>query len=201
MWKTLWPAAVAVALLWAGAGCGDATGSDALTSDEAAGLTAQMAGAGVAGAGSGIAGSPARASGLEAVPVPINVTVNHTQSCQGGGSINMTGSVSGSIDSETQDGTLSVNITQSITDCRLTEAGKEFTVSGNPNLQVTGNVTIVGGQPSGTQTLTFTGAFQWSANDGRSGSCEIDITINWSPTTASASVTGTACGHNVSRQV
>ncbi|MBI2401953.1 MAG: hypothetical protein HYV20_04310 [Gemmatimonadetes bacterium] len=198
MWKDRWSGALAIALVaGASAACG---GPSELSSDEAAELTAELAGAGITGASSGLAGSPAQSGQLEATPIPFSRTVSHTQSCSGGGSISVSGSLSGSIDSETHDGSLSLNVTQSFTDCRITRGGKDFTVSGSPNLQLSGTITIVNGLPSGPQTLSFTGAFRWSAADGRSGSCDIDLTISWSLASPST-VTGTACGHQISRQV
>ena len=88
------------------------------------------------------------------------------------------------------------------TGCGFTGLGFQFTVDGNPGIRDITNVGIV------TTTFEFvlegstSGALDWELV-GRTGTCEIDLTLSGEPgfsggqPTFSARYTGTMCGYQV----
>lgn len=189
--------AAGIALL---AACTDSTSTgDVLDAQEAADIAEELLDATFdAMASSTTAGSPLGSAPLKAVPVTF--PISHTESCEGSGSISVSGSISGDID-QNGSGSLSLSITETVTDCRITKNLKEFVVSSDPTLQMTGDFTFTNGQPSGVQSLSFSGSFTWTSGDGRSGGCGMNLTVTFDPTTATGSMTGDVCGQSISRSV
>lgn len=130
---------------------------------------------------------------------PFSETFDETGSCALGGTVRVTGSVSGEIDEQAQTGTFSFNVTETISNCVISTAtGTVFTVNTSPLILMTGdfsfNATFL------TATLTITGGFAFTGSDGRSGTCLIAVEATVSiteTTTEQVSVTGTACGRSI----
>jgi hypothetical protein len=57
------------------------------------------------------------------------------------------------------------------------------------------------GEPVGLQTSHKSGSFTWTRSDGKSGSCEFDITSTRNPDEGTRTVTGTICGREIDRTV
>jgi hypothetical protein len=192
-------AGLAVGLVFLAA-CADSTSSgDTLDSQESADIAEELLNASFdALGGTTTAGSPFSSAPLQAVPVSYPISSSAT--CDGGGTISVSGSLSGDIDTDGS-GTLSLSITETVTDCRITTNSKEFVVNSDPTLQMTGDFTFVNAEPSGTQSLSFGGSFTWTSGDGRSGGCGISLTVTFDPATATGSMSGEVCGQSVSRSV
>lgn len=186
------------------AACADMSGPNhQLTDDEASFLAEEFAGValdGVAGsmAGSpGLAGAPAMTDAPGAGPITWERTFTETHPCPAGGTVTTSGTNKGTIDSETHSGTVEVSHTLDMDECARVRNDVTITVSTNPAITMTGTVTIEAGHRT-AGSFTKTGTFLWTTSDGRSGSCEVDLTITWAAD-GTHTVTGTVCGKEISR--
>ena len=202
------PAAFA-ALALLTAACGDsptATTGDALTEAEVMEI-AQDVFNGVGEMFSGI--GPQRSAILPAglhlsimSPVPINITVNESGPCGGDGTASVSGSIEGTLDNETGAGNLEFDVTQSATNCVIVGATHSYTVSGEPNLHLTGSFESDGGDTfSGSFSLV--GGLTFEVNDGRTGTCGVDVTVtvNATGTSFSGTASGTMCGVTLNNEI
>ena len=142
---------------------------------------------------------PGGAAAAAGAPVPFDLELAVTTPCPLGGEVAFQGSVAGELDVES--GSLSVTFTASQVhaSCAVDADGTTVTVSGNPGLNLTSQLTVAGDPPQGTQTATLTGGFTWSASDGREGACDIDVstTVDVGSETGTGSASGTVCGHSL----
>jgi hypothetical protein len=192
------------ALVLAAAACSDSTGisggiSQADANQLAADLdansslgTAEFGLGAVFSVGVDGTGSAATAS----APSPINNQFTVTRQCPRGGQVVIAGGIVGTGDRTAHSLTLDANATRTDTNCAFDTRDGVLTLSGNPDLNYTGHLNIVNGVLSGPQTQTHKGSFTWSRTGG-SGTCDVDITSSYDPTTKTATVTGTFCGHAV----
>jgi hypothetical protein len=203
------PAALAaVALLTAACSDGPtATSGDPLTEAEVQEI-AQDIFAGIGGFLSGDFSAqrsallPAGLNFSGAAAVPINVTIDESGPCGGDGTASVSGSIQGSVDDETGAGNLEFDITENASDCVIVGATHTYTVSGEPSLHLTGDFESDGG-------TTFSGSFRllgglaFFVDDGRQGTCGIDVTvtINATQTTFSGNASGTMCGVSIDDEV
>jgi len=167
---------------------GDSTGTNAgdpLSVQEALDVYAALNQA-LAQAFGGVAG-PAASPGatMDAIPA---VTAN----CPAGGNVRVSGSYDSNINSQTGMGDFSFTFKEEINDCKVTSGGNEFTVNGDPDISITGDLTI-GENFSFTGTYAMTGGFGYTG-DGRSGSCAMDVSVDY----GDFSVSGSICGQNIS---
>ena len=194
------------ALLAAGLalGCGDSSGPDnTLSDDEVSQVSAQVAAvtiaalnspttSGSAVSASSLAGSLEPASGLVSVPVNFQYSSMHT--CPVSGRAGANGSLTGSIDNDTGDGVLWLQIIFTYTDCTFSVGTRNLTVNGNPSLTLTGNFSFLGGQPATQQTLSLSGALSTTLIQ----FCAINLTMNVATAgTGTTTVSGTVCGRQV----
>ena len=203
------PAAFA-ALALLTAACGDgptATSGDPLTEAEVMEIATDV----FNGVGEMFSGGfgPQRSALLPAglhlsimAPVPINITIDESGPCGGDGTASVSGSIQGSIDNETGAGNLEFDVTQSATNCVIVGATHTYTVSGEPNIHLTGSFESDGGDTfSGSFSLV--GGLTFAVEDGRSGTCGIDVTVTVSATETSFSGTasGTMCGVTINNEI
>ncbi|HEV2150497.1 MAG TPA: hypothetical protein VGR37_24065 [Longimicrobiaceae bacterium] len=144
--------------------------------------------------------------GSSAEPVPVERTFTATRPCPAGGSVAVSGSMKGEIDRAARSLTLETTATKTQSACAFParrSGGAVLTVTGNPSITVRSAHRVVNGLPSGPQTVSQTGGFTWSASDGRSGACTLDVTSTLEPASRTLTVKGTMCGHtvDVTRQV
>ena len=115
-------------------------------------------------------------------------STNASAACPGGGSISATGSYSATSTTATLD------VTYAFNSCKSTH----YTVS-SP-LRVRGSATSTGTQLS--MQASFKGTVAVSTSDGRSGNCGVDFTVSTTVGQSTANpvytISGTACGVNVS---
>ena len=177
------------ALLLAPAACSDSTGvtGDSLSTAEAFTIFAELQ-AVVATALGNVTTAPPAGMAAPMTPLP-----EVTGACDGGGSVTLSGEYEDNIDPETDTGTFSFTFLESIDDCIMVSGGTQFTVNGAPNVIVAGNVEIDENYYiSGTYEMT--GSIRYEADDGRSGTCAVDVTGDFSTRTT----TGNLCGKNIS---
>lgn len=133
---------------------------------------------------------------VSAVPVTFNNAFSVTRQCPRGGQVVIAGAISGVGDRATHDLSVHAVATRTDDDCAFQTRNGVLTLNGNPDIDYDGNLSIVAGQLSGVQTQTHKGSFTWS-RPGGSGTCEVDLTSSYNPTTHTATVTGMFCGHTV----
>ncbi len=150
----------------------------------------------------GVGGGPQLAVGptlIGIAPVTVSQTINESGSCEGGGTVTVTGSISGDIDEQAQTGTVTLDVTETINNCVVvTSTGTTFTVNTSPPIRMTGDFTIT--QTSFSLAFDITGGFTFTGSDGRSGSCLIDVSMSATvtgTTVAQESVSGTVCGQSI----
>jgi hypothetical protein len=192
------------------AACADLSGPEhQLTDAEAAFLAQEFAGAALDGVNTSMQGSPGLSPSASATsddrpwgPVTWERTFTITRTCRAGGTVTNSGSNQGSLDS-THTGTIEISHILAMDDCARTRDSVTITVNTDPDLTMTGTITIENGQKTGGE-FTKTGVFLWETSDGRSGSCEVNLTITWTGDDdwhheGSHSVGGTMCGRDISR--
>jgi hypothetical protein len=115
--------------------------------------------------------------------------------CPGGGTIDVSGTMEGSIDRENRTGTLMSEAVIVMAGCVITrrEHSITLTTTAPDHLQKTGEVTIQNREHSGT--LTIAGSSTWEKDTGESDTCEINISMTVSPDGRSR--TGTVCGREI----
>ncbi len=139
-------------------------------------------------------GAPALASGAAAVPIDQNFTFS--AACPAGGSLSISGSANGNIDEQTLLGDLRMEFRYRMTECAVTHEQVTFTVSHAPEIRFDSNWQF--GEEALSVSGSERGGFSFTASDGRTGSCAIDlefsVTANRTTQTSSATVSGEVCG-------
>jgi hypothetical protein len=180
--------ALSAGLTLLAAGCGsDVTGTtgDPLTQQEAYAIFSELQFA-VSDALGGQAPAAAGSGAMAAAPItPV------TGTCGGGGTVTVSGEADNNLDPQTGYGTFSFTLTESVNNCVVETTGASFTVNGEPNIHVAGDVTI--GQNGIGGTYDMKGGFSYTADDGRAGTCGVDVGLDFS----NLSVSGKVCGQNI----
>jgi len=163
-----------------------------LSQAEAATLAAAMSGEALGSTDGQIPGAA-----LSPAAVPFDVNLALTLPCPLGGEVSFEGQVSGDFDVEAE--TLAVNVTASQVHagCAVDAEGVTVTVTGNPGLEFSSQLTAAGNPPVGTQSATLSGAFDWSASDGRAGTCDVSLTATRDLANETGSAAGAFCGHSL----
>ena len=193
------------ALVLAAAACSDSTGlNGGISQADANQLAADLDGnstLGTSDVGLGavfsisVDGSGSSAS-VAAAPVPINNQFTVTRQCPRGGQVVIAGSVIGSGDRVAHNLTLDATATRTDTNCAFDTRNGVLTLNGNPNIAYTGHLNVVNAALSGVQTQTHKGSFTW-ARTGGSGTCDVDITSSYDPSTRTVTIIGSFCGRAV----
>lgn len=192
------------ALVLAAVACTDSTGvsggiSQADANQLAADLDANSAlGTGDVGLGAvfSVSVDGSGSASVTSVPFPIDNQFSVTRQCPRGGQVAIAGGIVGTGDRTTHSLTLDANATRTDASCAFDTRDGVLTISGNPKLDYTGHLNIVNAALSGLQTQTHKGSFTWSRTGG-SGTCDVDITSSFDPTTHTSTVSGSFCGHIV----
>lgn len=183
-------------ILLAAIGCSSITGTgdDGFSQGEAEAIAEQFGTAFANGMGSvnpaasaGPAWSPAVAG---PALIPINVQVQHRTNCTAGGHIEVSGNLTGNID-DTGSGALFLQILETISDWRCV-GGR--VVNGDPYLSAAGTFTFLGGQQSGTASISFGGGFKWGTTAAES--CQLVLTALFRPD-HTGRMSGVVCGRSV----
>lgn len=172
-----------------------------LSAQEALVISDEFAGATVAGLNWGL--TIARAANLAGIvwigetqaPTGITVLIDRSHSCEGGGTIEVSGRLQGTIDRDNRRLALLLVKAEEIRDCRTTGGGTYLTVHAESDLTITGDFLVQSGRRSGVFKLA--GAFEWESDDGRAGRCDVDLSGTWL-SDGGWSVDGAVCDHEVS---
>ena len=184
-----------------GNGGGNGTGPDGpdgLTEQEAQEMVEALASTGVFSPTTG--GSMGMSSSAAAVPVDFEVTTSN--SCPGGGSVQVQGTLTGDVNQETGAGDFQLSLEQTHQDCVASaESGRSFTFNGSPSVNTDMDFTTTA-EGSYDVTGSNTGSFDWQS-EGESGSCDVDLSYDFSGSAESfsGSVEGSICGVDVSHSV
>jgi len=162
------------------------TSGDPLTQQEALAIFTELNDA-VSDALGGVA-APAASSGATMDAIP---TV--TGDCSAGGSVTVSGDADADINQSTMTGSVSFSLTESINGCALVYNSIRFTVNGDPNIKINGDLDI-GENFNITGTYEMKGGFEYDADDSRSGTCGVDVNVNFTNLTASGSFCGQSLG-------
>lgn len=119
-----------------------------------------------------------------------NWPISSTFSCPGGGTMAVSGNLSGSL-SNTGNGSAQAQITADPASCSV----NGIVLNGDPSITVGGQVNIANDAPVWPVTGSETGGVTFGPNP--SGSCQFNLKFSVSAS-LSCTVTGTACGQSVS---
>ena len=131
-----------------------------------------------------LGGGPAASATL------VNVSVSQRTNCTSGGYINVTGSMTGSLDNNGT-GVLSLQVTETINGWQCIGG---YTVDGAPYLSAAGTFSFLNGQQATAASISFGGGFQWTGNG--SGTCNVQMTMLFNPD-GTGHLSGTACNYPV----
>jgi hypothetical protein len=135
---------------------------------------------------------------LESAAMLQGTSFSHTRDCPRGGSVSVTGTITGERDLETRTATMQVTTTNTHDSCVLGNGtGRTITITGDPSITFTANRKLVNGAPSGLQTTRKIGGFTYTTSGGASGACQIDITSSFDPVTRTFTMKGTNCGRSI----
>jgi hypothetical protein len=176
----------AASILAAVAGCSGISGpgGDQLTPEEAQFLANQMAAASLEGLSEGMGSMPAPPSGPPDDGFPGNGVISWnrsfeiTRECPAGGTMTVAGETHGEIDRETRSGTITSSHRLNLLECAHQRDSITITVTTDPPITMEGTITFAQGERA-TGEFTKSGVFFWEASDGRSGSCEVNLTVTW----------------------
>jgi hypothetical protein len=127
---------------------------------------------------------------------PLTIRIDHdsTHPCPVGGNVALALTVNLELDGVAQSLVYEVDGALTHAACAFIEEGVTLTVDGDPNLEFHANIEAAAGQ-AGPYTATADGALDWTASDGRSGRCVIDISSVTDFVARSRTVSGEVCGH------
>ena len=81
--------------------------------------------------------------------------------------------------------------------CAYKHEGITLTITGDPNLTYEAHAAVENGEPQGQFSSEATGAFNWTASDGRSGRCVVDLSDVLDLAARNRTVEGEICGHTI----
>jgi hypothetical protein len=176
------------AILGCFCGCGSSSGSSSTLSQANANTFASQSSSAAASA---MAASLAvRTPDCNPSSCMISLTINSTDTCPTGGTIVTNGTITGDFTGGA--GTVQVQATETITNWACVSG---YVINGNPNLAISGTFNYADFVPTGSQTMTVTGGFDWGSASNQS--CTLNLTTALNTTTDSGTTTGTACGQTV----
>ncbi len=132
--------------------------------------------------------------GIQLAEIPINTSVDLSAPCDLGGSIDLDGSASGTMDDETFESDITMDIDVEFKGCVVPSEQLLITVNGD----IAFDSHLVVGQETFSVDGSQVGGFSFTLDDGRSGSCSLDIEFSASTTgsTVQSNVSGTVCGRS-----
>ena len=128
--------------------------------------------------------------------VTVTTTFTRTRTCPQGGSVTLAGTVTHTADPATKSGSTNFSATRTEAACVFGRNGHTVTINGNPNTQLTASQSWTNGVP-GDRTATKKGSFTWARSDGKTGTCNVDVTATWTPSTHTLHVVGTFCNQTI----
>lgn len=136
------------------------------------------------------------ADGLALDQITSSTDFTRVHDCPSGGQVVMSGTRSRTRDTDTRTGTMDVSATRTFTDCAR-PLSDSLTVTLNGAVTFTAHREWESGAWHGMQEVNLAGGVDWTTDDGRAGTCQIDVQAGFDPGTHNRTVTGTACGEDV----
>jgi hypothetical protein len=136
--------------------------------------------------------------GIQMAEIHVDRSVNVSAPCALGGEISLNGSVDGTVDDETFASDIEMEVGVQFDACAVASDQNTLTVDG----EVQYDSHVVLSETEFSADGSQVGGFEFTTNDGRSGSCAIDIDFSASyteGTSAQSSVSGTVCGRSASQ--
>ena len=133
--------------------------------------------------------------------IPVNESFDASAGCPLGGSVGLTGRVTGDVAEDGSSGDLDFTFTETIRNCVLAHEATRFTVNGAPDLRYGGSLFFGGNDTDFVLNADFdlVGGIAYSASDGRAGTCRIEV--NYEFTTNRIAVRGRVCGESINESV
>jgi hypothetical protein len=122
---------------------------------------------------------------------------DHTRTCSQGGSVKLEGIHTLTFEPATLSGSATFYATRVEGACVFSRGGNTITITASPNTLLTASQSWTNGV-RGVRTATKKGSFSWAHSNGRSGTCNVDVTATWNPATHTLHVKGTFCHQTVS---
>lgn len=190
------------------AACGDGTSGPAetgLTQQEAeelaaalAGQTAEFAEDGGTGVAPSVSAEISVSPGAGVAAATFGPLAFHrTRTCPEGGEVAVEGTVEGETDPDAGTSTAHLEAEVVHDACGFVIRGTTFVVSGQPGLDLVADLAADEAGLEGPQTATESGTIGWEADDGRSGTCDVDLGWTLEPDAGTLTIAGTFCGVEV----
>jgi hypothetical protein len=189
------------------AACDDGTteaSGDSLTRTEAFAIASAVAEVNDDASNRGIdEGSASAAAALSVNAEPRTVSFDQTSShpCPSAGRITVGLEAVLTWDRESHAAELDASGSLTHDACAFRHEGITLTVTGSPSLTIASHAATSRGLPSEPWTSEAGGSFSWSASDGRSGECSIDVGTITDFDAKSRTVQGHVCGHSVDQTI
>ena len=151
----------------------------------------------LAGFGPAFSAEPAGAPSAESSTH--TTTFQRQHACPVSGSSTLAGQRTVTRNPATHTGSMQMTATRTDAACTVNARGRQggtLTINGNPHIQVTAQHAWTNGVP-GPATHTQKGSFTWSRSAGGSGTCSVDLTGTFTPSTQTYTLAGTLCGRAV----
>ncbi|HEY0994478.1 MAG TPA: hypothetical protein VGD77_00675 [Gemmatimonadaceae bacterium] len=123
-------------------------------------------------------------------PTLVNVSVQQRTNCTAGGSIQVSGNMSGNI-SDQGSGALLLQVTETISDWRCIG---NLVINGDPYVSAAGTFTFLNGNLNSPATISIGGGFKWGT--GSAQSCQMQLTMLVYDN-GTGRVSGQVCGRGV----
>lgn len=132
------------------------------------------------------------AAGVSCTPTScvINQSISARRTCTSGGAIQVTGNISGTVNSSGT-GLIQISATETISDWACLPP---LLVNGDPYISLVGTFSFVNGSPGTQQHIGISGGIKWTG-DG-AGSCQIQLSTDFYRN-GTGHTTGTVCGHTI----
>jgi hypothetical protein len=126
----------------------------------------------------------------------VTTTFTRTRACPQGGNVTLAGTSTQTSDPATHSGSNVFSATRTENACAFSTDRGTITINGNPNTQLSSTQCWSNGV-RGVRTATKVGSFTWTRSNGRSGTCNVNVTATWTPATQTLHVVGTICNRTV----
>ena len=190
-------ATVAAVLILVGCGDGPMSGSsgDRLTRSEAMAVVGNVESSGTSAA------APRGNVAEDQVNSPLTVNQDVTIPCPSSGKIAAKLELSLDLDVDARSLALDAAGRLAHDHCGFPHDGLTLTVTGDPDIQFATHAALSGGQLTASSNSSARGAFNWTASDGRTGRCTLDIKSVTNFLARSRTIEGHVCDFEIDETV
>lgn len=145
---------------------------------------------------------PPLETGPAAVPAAVpygdlyDDVISGQMECDGSGFASLQGLITGDVDDPAGTADITATATATFVDCVHIGETSTLTIQGNPNIGIMADIVIT--EATIDITIEIDGGLSYTATDGRTGTCAMDLTVTASASSAGVveGLTGSACGIN-----